>query len=68
VQTVASFDHAADQRPEIIIINPDGSRIISMVGVETGKPPELVRLERSGSVTVACHRAPCGARKIRLRC
>ena len=52
VRTVASFNYAAGQQPENVIISPDGSKIIAMLGVLTGQPPELVRLDPSGLATV----------------
>ena len=52
VHTVAAFNYAAGQQTENVTVNPGGSFTVSMLGVLTGKPPELIRLSRPGHVTV----------------
>ncbi len=48
VHTVSTFSYDSGQLPENILLNPDGSEIISMLGSLVGQPPELVLVSPSG--------------------
>ncbi len=52
LRTVATFDFAAGGQPESLTINPDGSLTVSLLGLLTGQPPQLVHISRTGARTV----------------
>ncbi|MER6082620.1 hypothetical protein [Streptomyces sp. NPDC001833] len=52
VRTVAAFDFAAGEAAENIVLAPDGSQLVSMLGSPAGRPPQLLRLSPSGRRTV----------------
>jgi hypothetical protein len=52
LRTVATFDFAAGGQPESLTLNPDGSMTVSLLGLLTGQPPQLLRISSSGQRTI----------------